>query len=71
MPDLTGPELKAIRKKLGQSCEAFARTVRVASGRTVRRWEAGESDIPGPVQVLAPLLLVMHEASQAGKIKPK
>lgn len=49
-----GPaELKHIRQSLGLSAEVFARLVRVESGRTVRRWEAGERDIPGPVQVIA------------------
>jgi len=36
--------------------------VRVESGRTVRRWEAGERDIPGPVAVLVELLLQSAEA---------
>lgn len=31
--------------------------MRVADGRTVRRWEAGERDIPGPVQVLTGALM--------------
>lgn len=45
-------ELKAARHALGLSAEGFARWVQVGNGRTVRRWEAGERDIPGPVQVL-------------------
>ena len=45
-------ELKAARAALGLSAEAFARLVHVESGRTVRRWEAGDSEIPGPVAVL-------------------
>jgi DNA-binding transcriptional regulator YiaG len=48
---LTAAELRAARIALGQA-EGFARLVGVDSGRTVRRWEAGERGIPGPVQVL-------------------
>jgi DNA-binding transcriptional regulator YiaG len=50
-------ELRAARTALGLSAEGFARLVRVESGRTVRRWEAGERDIPGPVEVLASALM--------------
>jgi DNA-binding transcriptional regulator YiaG len=50
---MTPSELKSIRHSLGLSAEAFAKLVKVESGRTVRRWEAGDRDIPGPVQVLA------------------
>ena len=37
---------------LGLSAEGFAKLVRVERGRTVRQWEAGERDIPGPVVIL-------------------
>lgn len=46
---MTPAGLKAARRALGLSAEGFARAVGVESGRTVRRWEAGERDIPGPV----------------------
>lgn len=49
---MTPAELKSIRQSLGLSAEAFARLLRIQSGRTVRRWEAGDSDIPGPVEVI-------------------
>jgi transcriptional regulator with XRE-family HTH domain len=45
-------QLQAARRALGLSAEGLARMVRVESGRTVRRWEAGEREIPGPVTVL-------------------
>ena len=48
----TAAELRAIRAALGLSAEGLAKLVRVESGRTVRRWEAGERDIPGPVRVI-------------------
>lgn len=54
---MTPEELKIARQALGLSAEGFARLVQVESGRTVRRWEAGERDIPGPVQVLVRALL--------------
>ena len=58
---MTPQELKAIRQNLGLSAEAFAKLVRVESGRTVRRWEQeegspGKRDIPGPVVVIAEAL---------------
>lgn len=59
---MTPTELKAARRSLGLSAEGFARLVRVDSGRTVRRWEAGERDIPGPVTVIVELLQRSAEA---------
>ncbi len=54
---MTPSDLKSARHALGLSAEGFARLVRVESGRTVRRWEAGDSDIPGPVAVLVEAIL--------------
>lgn len=54
---MTPAELKSARRALGLSAEGFARVVGVESGRTVRRWEAGDRDIPGPVKVLVALAL--------------
>ena len=48
----TPDELKAARRALGLSADGLARVVRIEDGRTVRRWEAGEREIPGPVTVL-------------------
>ncbi len=57
-PDpMTAADLRTARAALGLSAEGFARLVRVQSGRTVRRWEAGDQDIPGPVQVLTEALM--------------
>ena len=50
-------ELKTARNALGLSAEGFAKLVQVESGRTVRRWEAGERDIPGPVVVIVGALM--------------
>ena len=48
----TAEQLREARKKLGLSAEELARALRVEDGRTVRRWEAGERAIPGPVTVI-------------------
>lgn len=53
---MTPADLKAARHALGLSAEGFAKLMRVESGRTVRRWESGERDIPGPVQALVDAL---------------
>lgn len=49
---MTPDELKKHRQALGLSANGFAALVNVSGGRTVRRWEAGDRDIPGPVVVL-------------------
>lgn len=49
---MTPAELKTARHALGLTAEGFAAWLGVQSGRTVRRWELGERDIPGPVAVL-------------------
>jgi DNA-binding transcriptional regulator YiaG len=52
-------ELREARRKLGLSASALARALELGGGgdRTVRRWEAGERDIPGPVRVVIRMLL--------------
>ena len=61
---MTPAEFKSIRHALGLSAQGLARTLGVSGGRTVRRWEAGDRDIPGPAIKLMRLL-------ERGKIKPK
>ena len=56
---MTPAELKSARRALGLSAEGMARVMHVASGRTVRRWESGTQDIPGPVVVLATAILAV------------
>src|SRR5271156_3764972 len=48
----TPEALRDARAALGSSADALARIVRVEDGRTVRRWEAGKREIPGPVIVI-------------------
>lgn len=54
---MTPAEFKSARHALGLSAEGLAKLVQVQSGRTVRRWESGDSDIPGPVVVLVQALM--------------
>ena len=53
---MTPAEFKAARHKLGLSANRCAEIFRIGSGRTIRRWEAGTQDIPGPAQILLTLL---------------
>ena len=62
---MTPAELKTARHALGLSAEGFARLVQVESGRTVRRWEAGDRDIPGPVIVIVEALMASREIASA------
>lgn len=45
-------EFKEAKRKLGLSAQGMATALGVADGRTVRRWESGERDVPGPAIVL-------------------
>jgi DNA-binding transcriptional regulator YiaG len=56
---MTPAELRSARAALGLSAAALARALELGKGgdRTVRRWEAGERDIPGPVRVVLRMLL--------------
>jgi DNA-binding transcriptional regulator YiaG len=59
---MTGQDLRRSRLALGLTLDEFARLVRVSSGRTVRKWEDGEREIPGPVTVLVDLFLSSPES---------
>ncbi|MFI5014545.1 MAG: helix-turn-helix domain-containing protein [Hyphomicrobiales bacterium] len=48
----TPAELRAARDFLGLSAQGLARMVGVDDGRTIRRWEAGERELPGSVIVM-------------------
>ena len=50
-------EFKAGRRQLNLSQNQLAALFQVSSGRTVRRWESGDRDIPGPADVLMQWLL--------------
>lgn len=52
-------EIRAARKALGLSTKGLAEALRLGKGggRTVRRWEAGDTPISGPAQVAIELML--------------
>jgi DNA-binding transcriptional regulator YiaG len=54
---MTPAEFRAARHAIGLSAEGMARALKVSSGRTVRRWEAGDRDIPGPAIVAIGFML--------------
>ncbi|MCW2249355.1 DNA-binding transcriptional regulator YiaG [Azospirillum fermentarium] len=49
---MTPEAFKEARHTLGLSAQGMADALGVAEGRTVRRWEAGDRDIPGPAIAL-------------------
>lgn len=53
---MTPAELNDAIRTLGLSAEGFARAIGV-SGRAVRRWQAGDRDIPPMLVTLIELLL--------------
>jgi len=54
---------RAARNALGLSAEGMAKTLQVSSGRTIRRWEKGDRDIPGPAAVAVRMMLDKLAAS--------
>lgn len=57
-------EFRAIRQSLGLSARGMASLLQLGvwGDRTVRRWEAADNDIPGPVVVLLHVLLKSAQA---------
>lgn len=53
---MTPDALKSARARLGLTQAGLGELLR-CDGRTVRRWEAGDREIPGPVAVLVEALL--------------
>lgn len=56
---MTPSEVKAARKALGLTANGLAEALRLGKngGRTVRRWESGETPISGPAQVAIEMML--------------
>jgi len=54
---MTPDDFREARRKLCLSAQGMADALKLGGngGRTVRRWEAGENDIPGPATVLVTL----------------
>ena len=56
---MTPEDVKTARKTLGLSARGLAEALNLGThgGRTVRRWESGETPISGPAQVAIKLML--------------
>lgn len=54
---MNADEVRLVRLRLGLSAEAFARLLQVQGGRTVRKWEAADRGVSGPVAVIATALM--------------
>ena len=54
---MTPKDFKSARQTLGLSSKGMARALQVESGRTIRRWEAGDREIPGPAIVALTFML--------------
>jgi DNA-binding transcriptional regulator YiaG len=53
---MTPEQFSAIRERAGLSQARLAALLRIGDGRTIRRYEAGERSIPGPVSLLMELI---------------
>jgi DNA-binding transcriptional regulator YiaG len=53
---VTPAEAKLARRQLGLSVDGLARVLKT-TGRSVRRWEDGTREVPGPADVLLTLLM--------------
>lgn len=53
---MTPATFRAIRLRAGLTQSQLARFLRISDLRTVRKWEAGERAISGPVSLLMELL---------------
>ena len=61
---MTPAEIRAARQRLGLSTNGMAEALRLGKGggRTVRRWEAGDTPISGPVAVAIEMMLARLSA---------
>ncbi len=62
---MTPKQFKRTRERLGLSIDELADLLELGSNgdRTIRRWEAGEKDIPGPA------ILVMELCSEIPEVR--
>lgn len=47
---------RSIRRAAGLSANELAKKLRIADGRTIRHWEAGDRPITGPTSILMEML---------------
>jgi transcriptional regulator with XRE-family HTH domain len=53
---VTGARLRAVREELSLSTKSLERALGLRSeGRSIRRWEAEDQAIPGPIQLIVEL----------------
>jgi DNA-binding transcriptional regulator YiaG len=62
LPTMTPDELRAIRAELGLTQKEVAIKLGAALD-TVKKWEQGKREIPGPAAELARLRLALHRRS--------
>lgn len=65
---ITQPQdVRRARAKLGMSARELAEALRMGTGagRTIRRWESGETTITGPAAVAIEAMLAGFEPKQA------
>ena len=55
---MTPAHFREIRDAQGLSAEALSRLLGLHSGRTIRKYEAGDRPIPGPVERL---MFILHD----------
>lgn len=53
---MTPSEFKTIRQRAGLTQSGLAAVLRISDLRTIRKWEAGERSISGPVAILMEML---------------
>ena len=57
---MTPSEFRAARHTLGHSSQAMAKALGLSDGRAVRRYEAGDRRISGPIELLVNRMLADH-----------
>lgn len=65
---MTSSDIRSARKRLGLSANGLAEALRLGKGggRTVRRWEAGDTPISGPASLAIELLLKAEQNGHNG-----
>jgi transcriptional regulator with XRE-family HTH domain len=58
---MTPLDLKSARLVLGLSQQAMAALIGIRDGGTIKRYEGGQREIPGPVAVLVDSLMAVPE----------
>lgn len=61
---MTPKQFRRARKMLGLSQPELAELLEIATDRNIRRWEAGQQDIPGPVLLCLELMTEVPEVRE-------